>query len=655
MMKSSLNQLFLNNGQGHQRAATSDEVETALLKLESNPGIYFGVDAGIEGMHPLQATLVAQASLQFDVYEDGIELQALSNLGHRLLHSTEVTNWIDASARGSTRSIQDSLQQFLALFQPSENLLLSGAFQFDSHKLNSANKDKSKQTSNPLGVLFFAEKIYRRHGPVQSDWEFIDLSDEEIPKSSGPATQLAANSNTQDDMPPGGYAQMVLRAIDHLKTQDLVSLTLSQAYRKQVSMKPTTAFNNLRQANPAPACFFVNNGRGLHLLGASPDLQLVIQNQLVQSLPVCGTVAKRSGPMGEAFSLQELINEEVDAASLSVCTDALRNDLAPYCKPGSLTLLNRRKPMVMSTVVHTVDRIQGELKANVNVWDVILATAAPVMVTGTPRNKAVKLIETLEASPRGWYGGLVVQVTSQQTALVGTILRAAAVENGVAQVRTGGDLMADPSPEREEQESRLKTLSVWRAFGLAPAAMQTSQHITANPLKLQIHLHSNGDAFASSMQDCLESLGAQLVKAAGNCTVLIGNSLSEADLKTQFHCVAIGNIAYQLLSQHGWPVKQTTPENGRVSLHQITNDAPSAMPKQFISAKYAGYSLQPLQNNRVPDGWQIWSTDQTGTPSSMVHPSKKIACILFRPDSMMSDDAAKLLLKEALHLASPLN
>ena len=160
-MMNSLNQLFLNNGQGHQRAATSDEVETALLKLESNPGIYFGVDAGIEGMHPLQATLVVQASLQFDVYEDGIELHALSNLGHQLLHSSEVTNWIGASARGSTRSVQDSLQQFLALFQPSENLLLSGAFQFDSHKLNSANKDKSNQSKQAIHwVCCFLQKKY---------------------------------------------------------------------------------------------------------------------------------------------------------------------------------------------------------------------------------------------------------------------------------------------------------------------------------------------------------------------------------------------------------------------------------------------------------------------------------------------------------------
>jgi hypothetical protein len=388
---------------------------------------------------------------------------------------------------------------------------------------------------------------------------------------------------------------MVLRAIDHLKTQDLVSLTLSQAYRKQVSMKPTTAFNNLRQANPAPACFFVNNGRGLHLLGASPDLQLVIQNQLVQSLPVCGTVAKRNGPMGEAFSLQELINEDVDAASLSVCTDALRNDLAPYCKPGSLTLLNRRKPMVMSTVVHTVDRIQGELKENVNVWDVILATAAPVMVTGTPRKEAVKLIETLEASPRGWYGGLVVQVTSNQTVLVGTILRAAAVENGVAVVRTGGDLMADSSPEREEQESRLKTLSVWRAFGLAPAAIQASHHLTGNPLSLNLHLHSNGDAFASSMQDCLESLGAKLVDSNGHCIVLIGNSSDQSDLKTKGHCVAVGNMAYQLLAQNGWSVQHTAPENGRVGLHQVTSDAPPPCPSNSSRPNTQAIHCRPLK------------------------------------------------------------
>lgn len=122
--------------------------------------------------------------------------------------------------------------------------------------------------------------------------------------------------------------------------------------------------------------------------------------------------------------------------------------------------------MSLATVVHTVDRLEERLRAGADAWDAIVATAAPAMVTGTPREEALKTITEFEASPRGWYGGLVVQVASNGDALVGTILRAAVVKDGVAEVRTGGDLMADSSPEREEQESRLKARSLWRAFGL---------------------------------------------------------------------------------------------------------------------------------------------------------------------------------------------
>jgi anthranilate/para-aminobenzoate synthase component I len=122
--------------------------------------------------------------------------------------------------------------------------------------------------------------------------------------------------------------------------------------------------------------------------------------------------------------------------------------------------------MSLATVIHTVDRIEGKLREGKDAWDAILATAAPVMLTGYPRPHALAAIEQLEASPRGWYGGMVVHLSGNGDALVGTILRAAAVRDGIAQVRTGGDLMADSSPEREEQESLLKSRSLWRAFGL---------------------------------------------------------------------------------------------------------------------------------------------------------------------------------------------
>ena len=109
----------------------------------------------------------------------------------------------------------------------------------------------------------------------------------------------------------------------------------------------------------------------------------------------------------------------------------------------------------------------GALREGADAWDAIAATAAPVMVTGTPRAAALAAIAAHEAGPRGWYGGLVVEVRGDGAARVGTILRAATVRDGVAEVRTGGDLVAGSDPAREELESRVKAVSLWRALGLA--------------------------------------------------------------------------------------------------------------------------------------------------------------------------------------------
>ena len=166
-----------------------------------------------------------------------------------------------------------------------------------------------------------------------------------------------------DDFPPGGYAAVPAWAVAWLEREPLVSLTLSQSFRRSVGeLSAARAFGALRTANPAPATFFLNAGEGERLFGAPPDLRLVVRNRQVESFPVCGTVARGHGPVGEAESLRLPLNGEVDAASLAVCTDALRNDLAPTCEPGSLRLVDRRRPMALATVLHTVDRFSGRLR-----------------------------------------------------------------------------------------------------------------------------------------------------------------------------------------------------------------------------------------------------------------------------------------------------
>ena len=531
--------------------------------------------------------------------------------------------------------------------------MLIGALPFEAHRLTSPT-----DFAEPLGIVFLGRRLYRRDGT--GAWRLMDWTVQGLPSSieaderiDAPAGCAAWCSNPdpascepQDDSSPGGYADMVDRALVSLRDTALVSLTLSQSYRRRVSLKSTEAFARLRQANPAPACFFFNNGEGLHLFGASPDLQLMVRDGHVVSLPVCGTVAKRASPVGESLSLQELINEEVDAASLAVCTDALRNDLAPLCLPGTLKLTHRRKPMMLATVVHTVDRIEGELRPTCDAWDGIFATAAPVMVTGTPRVKALEAIAEFEMSPRGWYGGLIVQVASNGDALAGTILRAAAVERGIAQVRTGGDLMADSSPEREEQESRLKTLSVWRAFGLEPSPQAPSTDIMGLQSPSCVCLVDGQDPFGAAVRDFVLGLGIELDPQAK--TQLRVGPLQDKEWPSH-NCIAIGDAAYLLMQHAGFDVQETAPLNGRLMVHRPRAGCTEKLPREFVSATYAQFQIQ---STAPPPGWTVWTEDANGIASTWLHAEKKWACLLFRPDSMMSDSGAQVIFQKALSLIS---
>ena len=403
-----------------------------------------------------------------------------------------------------------------------------------------------------------------------------------------------------------------------------MSLTLSQSFRRRVgAASAAAAFATLRRANPAPATFFVNTGDGERLFGASPDLQLQVRGRDVEAFPVCGTVARGHGPVGEAESFRQLINEDVDAASLAVCTDALRNDLAPLCEPGSLRLHDRRRPMALATVVHTVDRFGGRLRDGADAWDAIVATAAPAMVTGTPRRLALAAIADLEAGPRGWYGGLAVQVAANGDALVGTILRAAAIRDGIAEVRTGGDLLADSEPAREEHESRVKAVSLWRALGLSvaaelqsaiaggadaasaqkvvSAATRRDRNCPPRALPLAVALRDGGDPFSAAVTDALQACGVAIEPEA-KPVVRIGSdaAMRGAEDASEIGFVAIGDAGARVLGNAGWTVRSIRPEHGRLVRCRPTDAAPAALQGHpFVAMRYATLALEPPRRREI--------------------------------------------------------
>jgi anthranilate/para-aminobenzoate synthase component I len=642
------------NLQATRHPATRADVDAALVRLDTAPGMYFGVDAGIAGLHPLQALLVDAPALAVHVAADRLSLQALSPLGTRLL-SHRLAEQVQAAGHplAGLRALQAALGH-------SPNLLLQGALRFNAHLL----AHNPQGLRDPVGVLYLAGRWLERDATGQW-WRLQLLLPDDADGAAADATAPAAIADDAhatketpepaDDWPPGGYARMVEGALAVLRSQPLLSLTLSQSYRRRSSTPASTGFARLRQANPAPASFFLNDGQGTCLFGASPDLQMVVRDGAIESLPVCGTVARQPGAVGEAASTRELLNEEVDAASLAVCTDALRSDLAPLCVPGSLHLSERRRPMSLATVVHAVDRLKGRLRPGCDAWDAIAATAAPVMVTGTPRALALPAIAALEASPRGWYGGLAVQVRGNGDALVGTLLRAAALKDGVAEVRTGGDLLADSDPQREEQESRLKSQSLWRALGLTdnlPAtpgmSVNPTDGNTGAAMPPEVRWECAGDPLQPALQDVLQALGVAHNLAASVWLF----SGSTCDDNGQAGCVAVGDAALRMLQTAGFPVQPVAPEHGRVLRAMPTAEAPWPSASPFFTARYATLALTGQAVDPAAAGWQVWLRDEAGQPLMLASLLHRRVALLFRPDSLMSDTQALTALQCALVFAA---
>jgi anthranilate/para-aminobenzoate synthase component I len=632
-------------------------------------------------MHPKQALLLVDPSLALRVFADGVETVALDALGAALLGHASLAAFRDACTRGRGEIATTALRAFLAAFDHEEaaadDAILAGAFGFEAHRF----APPAATGVASLGVFFFSPRTYQRDDAGAWWCATLAFEDESLaraaamPRGKGVSgsteTGLATTEEARDDFPPGGYAQVVARAVGQLASSGLVSITLSQSFRRRVGARSAaSAFAQLRVVNPAPATFMIDTGDGERVFGASPDLQLLVRGREVESFPVCGTVARGHGPVGEAEALRSLFNEEVDAASLAICSDALRNDLAPLCEPGSLQLVDRRRPMTLATVVHAVDRLRGRLREGVDAWDAIAATAAPVMVTGTPRAAALAAIAAHEAGPRGWYGGLVVEVRASGDARVGTILRAATVRRGIAEVRTGGDLLADSDPTREELESRVKAVSLWRALGLAVdgdlessvAGGQASRSIAADVLPKAVALRDGGDPFGAAVADTLRGFSLEL-DAAATPVVLVGGDDAFARVLTgrQGGLIALGDAAARVLRASGMAVQEIAPQHGRLVTGMPVSGALGANARPFVAMRYATLALD--ESIRVVDdklsgvghaasGWAPWLRDATGRPLVLARASDRTVCFLIRPESLLSDPLARDLLRAAIVFAA---
>ncbi|MFD4996649.1 anthranilate synthase component I [Streptomyces buecherae] len=266
------------------------------------------------------------------------------------------------------------------------------------------------------------------------------------------------------DLEPGEYARVVDAAMPLFRSGALFEAVPGQVFRRAVSGDPAQLFRRLRHRDPAPRSLLMNLADGEFLVGASPEMFVRVRRDagadgtrtLVESSPISGTIRRGGNALEDAEHIRTLLNSAKDENELTMCTDVDRGDKSRVCVPGTVRVTARRRIEMYSSLIHTVDHVEGELRPGLDALDALMAHLWAVTVTGAPKLAAVEFIERHERSPRRWYGGAVGRVGFDGGLDTVLTLRTIELRDGVATVRVGATLLHDSRPEDEEQETELK-------------------------------------------------------------------------------------------------------------------------------------------------------------------------------------------------------
>ncbi len=290
------------------------------------------------------------------------------------------------------------------------------------------------------------------------------LKNPKTPAGKGAAKYL---SNTAEK----DFYKSVERCKHYIKEGDIFQVVLSQRLAIKLDIPAFDVYRALRTVNPSPYMYYLKLD-DWEVVGASPEILSCVQDGKVVVRPLAGT-RPRGKTAAEDIALEkELMKDEKELAEHIMLVDLGRNDLGRVCKGGSVRVTELEVVERYSHVMHIVSNVEGELESGKDSFDVIRATFPAGTLSGAPKIRAMEIIEELEPTRRGLYGGTVGYFGFNGNMDHAIAIRTLAVKKGKAYLGVGAGIVADSDPRKEFQECMNKGRALLRAIELARRGFQ---------------------------------------------------------------------------------------------------------------------------------------------------------------------------------------
>ena len=266
------------------------------------------------------------------------------------------------------------------------------------------------------------------------------------------------------------YVRAIERALKHIQQGDIYEINLSHqvvvdAQGNAMNVKPWELYACLRELSPSHFSAFFNTGNH-QILSTSPERFLCLKKGTAQIRPMKGTRPRGKTPEEDTALRQELMHSKKEIAELLMVTDLERNDLGRVCEFGSVRVREMRTIEEYKTVFQATSMIEGKLRADRNCFDLIEACFPGGSVTGCPKISAMRIIDGLEAGPRGIYTGAFGYIDFSGNLDFNILIRTLLLNEGKISFHVGGGIVADSDPLMEYDETWVKAKALMECLSL---------------------------------------------------------------------------------------------------------------------------------------------------------------------------------------------